>query len=109
MADGAPSGRIKPQDADQVLIRAMITIACTVQDSTETEVALYLIERALPLIGASARMQGLKPHAEAVLIAGPNRRKPGNGGATAWCSATLYLQRAMATDALRAAVSLVEH
>lgn len=109
MADGSPSGRIKPQDADQVLIGAMVSIACRVSDSTETDVALHLIGRALPMAGAGARMQGLKPHAVAVLAAGPNRHKPGDGGAVAWCRVMLALQRAMAADALRAALSRVEH
>jgi hypothetical protein len=111
MADGAGklSGRIKPQDADQVLIAALVSIACRMSDSTETDVALHLIGRALPMAGASTRMQGLKPHAVAVLAAGPNRRKPGDAGAVDWCRAMIALQRAMAADALHAALSRVEH
>lgn len=102
------SGRIRPQDADQVAIAALVTIACAVHDTTETEVALHLIGRVLPMTSAATRMQALKPHAAAVLDAAVNRRKRGEG-AVAWARATLALRHAMSQDALRAALSRVEH
>lgn len=112
MADGAgtsarPSGRIKPSDADQVVIAAMIHIASSVFDDSEREVALILIGRALPMVTSSSRMQVLAPVARQLIEAAPQRNKRGDGS-VAWCRATIDLRRVVARDALNQAMARVE-
>lgn len=107
MADGASfsSGRIRREDADQVLIGAMICVATSRIDTPDMELGLYLIERALPLTSASSRIEALRDAASGILAAAPRRRKP--GGANAWCLAHWDLSRAIAADAIRVAKAKV--
>lgn len=106
-AGATPSGRIKPSDADQVLIAAMVSVAAGIHDDTDRETALHLMQRSLPMITSSTRMQGLRPVAEAILAAAPRRRRPGDG-ARDWMLANFDLSRAISRDALRQALSKVE-
>jgi hypothetical protein len=102
MADGGvASGRIRPQDADQVLIACLICVATSRTDSTDKDLALQLIREFLPLASASARVEALREAAEGIIAAAPRRRTP--AGARDWCLAHLDLSRALATDAIRVA------
>lgn len=110
MPDGSrslPSGRIRPGDADQVLIAGMICVATTLLDDHDMDMGLYLIERALPLVSASSRMADLTPAASEILAAAPHRRKRGEA-ALRWVHANIDLRRALARDAIRIARSKVE-
>lgn len=110
MADGAgilPSGRIRQQDADQVLIASMVCVATSRIDTPDMELALYLIERSLPLVSASARIEALRDAAEGIVHAAPFRRKRGEG-ALVWLRAHLDLSAAVARDAIRSAKAKVE-
>lgn len=107
MADGAEiSGRIRREDADQVVVACLIQIAASVFDDTPRALALQLLERALPLASRSTRMEGLRPAAEGILLAAPDRRKAGDG-ATDWMRAVFVVNQAVAKDALDRAVALV--
>lgn len=103
MADGAahPSGRIKPQDSDQVLIASLICVATSRIDTPDMELALHLVERTLPIASASSRVASLREAAEGILAAAPRRRTA--AGARDWCLAHLDLSRAVAVDAIRVA------
>lgn len=103
MADGAsfPSGRIRREDADQVLIGAMICVATSRIDTPDMELALHLVERTLPIASASSRVASLREAAEGILAAAPRRRTA--AGARDWCLAHLDLSRAVAVDAIRVA------
>lgn len=111
MADGVQtesgSGRIRREDADRVLIAALVHVAASIHDDPNREVALHLIARALPMASRSTRIEALRPAAECILLACRLRRKPGEG-ARAWCRAHLDLSTAIARDALRQALALVE-
>lgn len=111
MADPASArarvtGRIRPSDADQVLIAAAIQIASSVLDDADRETALWLLARALPMAGTSARVQALVPVAERVLAAAAGRKSA--AGAAAWCRVCLELGRVVARDALSRAMARVE-
>lgn len=111
MADPASQGarargRIRPTDADQVLIAAMIQVASSVFDDDDRALALDLMARALPMAGGSSRMLALKPYAVGLLAAAPRRSKP--DGAVDWGRACLALGRAVARDALDQAMKRVE-
>jgi hypothetical protein len=104
MADGSGSGvtdRIRREDADQVLIAALICVAASRMDSPDQELALHLIERALPLASASTRVAALRDAALGIIAAAPRRRTA--AGARDWCLANLDLSRAVAADAIRVA------
>lgn len=104
MADGGrsyDSCHIRREDADQVLIASLICVATSRIDTPDQELALYLIERALPLASASTRIAALRDAAGGILAAAPRRRTP--AGARDWTIANLDLSRAIATDAIRIA------
>lgn len=103
MADGASpaSGRIRPADADQVLIAALICVAASQIDTADMDLALHLIERSLPLASKSSRVEALRDAAAGICAAAPRRRTA--AGARDWCLARLDLSRAIATDAIRVA------
>lgn len=103
MADGSGSGgRIRREDADQVLIASLICVATSRIDTPDQELALWLIERALPMASASTRVAELRDAAQGILDAAPHRRKRGEG-AVAWVRAHLDLSAAVARDAIRSA------
>jgi hypothetical protein len=109
VADGAqdlPSGRIHPAVADQVLIGAMISVACRLVQDDDLEIALHLVDRALPLASASTRMSVLKPAARDLLSAAPFRRRPDH--AARWARVMMTLRQVLAADALKQALSRVE-
>jgi hypothetical protein len=103
----APSGRIKPQDADQVLVACMIVVASARFHEAERELALHLMARALRMVSAATRMQALIPAAQEILAAAPHRRKRGDA-ALIWASAHLDLCAAVTRDALAQALARVE-
>jgi len=109
MADGGshPSGRIRPVDADQVLIAACIAVASSRFDEARVDLAMELIRRTLRMVSASTRIQALLPAAQEIVAAWPHRRKRGEG-ALAWCTAHLDLSEAVARDAMRQALAKVE-
>lgn len=100
-----PSGRIKPSDADQVFVAALVVIATALVDGVERDNAMVLLRRALPMVSQSTRMQRLKPLAEAVLVTGPVRRRPDGSGP--WASAVFALNLGLARDAYARAIALV--
>lgn len=108
MADGgmAPSGRIKREDADQIVMAALVAVCCRLFDDSDMEVALHLVERALPLASASTRMAIFKPVAERLLRAAPLRRRP--EGSSRWAEVNMDLRQALSRDALQQAVRRVE-
>ncbi len=108
MADGsgAPSGRIKREDADQILMGSLVALCCRITDDGDTETALHLIERALPLASASTRMAVFKPIAESLVRAAPLRRRP--EGAVRWATVNMDLRHALSSDALSQAIRRVE-
>ena len=107
MADGADiTGRIRREDADQVIVACLIQIAASVFDDTPRALALQLLDRALPLASATSRMQALRPAAAGILAAAPDRRKAGDGAAD-WMRAAFVVNQAVAKDALDRAVALV--
>lgn len=99
------AGRIRPADADQVLIAAAIQIASSAHEDADRETALWLLARALPMAGSSARVRALVPVAERVLAAAPGRRSA--AGAAAWARVCLELGRVVARDALSRVMALV--
>lgn len=109
MADGGtgPSGRIRPQDADQVLIAACIAVVSSRFDEARIDLALHLIGRTLRMVSAATRIQALRPAAEGIVAAWPHRRKRGEGALT-WVHAHLDLSEAVARDAMRQALAKVE-
>ncbi len=109
MADAAdlPSGRIKREDADQILMASLVAITCRLVDDSDTEVALHLLERALPLTSASTRMAALRPLAGALLRAAPLRRRP--EGSLRWAAVNMDLRLALSRDALAQAMRRVEY
>ena len=109
MADGGGdfSGRIRPGNADQVLIGACVTVASSRFDEARVELAVELIRRTLRLASASTRIQALLPAAEEIVAAWPHRRKRGEG-AVIWCTAHLDLSEAVARDAMRQALAKVD-
>ena len=107
MVDGVDvSGRIRREDADQIVVACLLEIAASVFDDTPRALALQLLERALPLASASSRIEALRPAAIAILAAAPDRRKAGDG-ATDWMRASFIVNQAVAKDALDRAVALV--
>lgn len=109
VADGShiPSGRIRREDADQVLIASLICVAASRFDTPDQELAMHLIARALPLASKSSRIEALRDAAQGILAAWPYRRKRGEG-ARVWVVAHMDLSAAVARDAVRAAVAKVE-
>jgi hypothetical protein len=109
MADGGahPTGRIRPADADQVLIAACITVASSRFDEARVDKAMELIRRCLRMVSASTRVQSFLPAAEEIVAAWPHRRKRG-AGAVQWCTAHLDLSEAVARDAMRQALARLE-
>lgn len=108
MADGAtPSGRIRRENADQVLIASLICVAAGRIDTPDQDLAIHLVARALPLASRSSRIEALRDAAEGILAAWPYRRKRGEGAVT-WVHAHLDLSRAVERDALRAALAKLE-
>lgn len=110
MADGsgiAAEGRIRREDADQVLIASLICVASSRIDTPDQELAMHLIARALPLASRSARVDALRDAADGILAAWPYRRKRGEGALT-WCHAHLDLSKAVARDAIRVARAKME-
>jgi hypothetical protein len=108
MADGsASSGRIRREDADQVLIASLICVATGRIDTPDQDIALHLIARALPLVSRSSRIEALRDAAVGILAAAPHRRKRGEG-AVAWVRAHLDLSTAVARDAIRTARAKIE-
>ena len=105
LGDDASSGRIRREDADQVLIAALIVICAGVFEDSDRDLALYLAARALPLASASTRMQAIKPVARDVLEAAKGRRSA--AGASAWMRANRDLRCVLASDALARALALV--
>ncbi len=109
MADGAGlsmDGRIRREDADQVLIASMICVATSRIDTPDQELAIGLIERALPMVSRSSRIEALRGPAEDILSAWPYRRKRGDG-AVQWVHAHMHLSAAIARDAIRTAKAKV--
>jgi len=108
MADGGdrPSGRIRPADADQIMVASLVSICCRLFDDADLETALHLLGRALPLTGSSSRIAALKPVAGDILASAARRRRV--DGSVAWARANMDLRRALAADALRQALSRVE-
>lgn len=108
MADGGdlPSGRIKREDADQILIAALISICCRITDDSDMDVALHLVERALPLTSAATRTARFKPVAAALVRAAPLRRRP--EGAARWAVVNMELRQILQSDALQQAIRRVE-
>jgi hypothetical protein len=108
MADGSAStpGAVRRSDADRVLIAAMICISACRIDCPDRELALWLVEEALPLASTSPRIEALRDAAEGIVAAAPHRRKRGEG-ALIWARACLDLDRAMARDAIRVARAMV--
>jgi hypothetical protein len=104
---GHVSGRIRREDADQIVVACLIHVAARVFDDSDRDLALELLGRALPLASRSSRMEALRPAAKAVLAAAPHRRKRGDG-ASDWMRAALLVNQAVARDALSRAVALVE-
>lgn len=110
MADGsgnAGDGRLRREDADQVLIASMICVATSRIDTPDQELAIHLIARALPLASKSSRIEALRDAAVGILAAWPHRRKRGDG-AVIWVRANLDLSAAVARDAIRSARSKME-
>lgn len=108
MADGAGHyDRLRREDADQVLIASMICVSASRIDHPDRDLALHLIERALPLASRSPRIEALREAALGILAAAPHRRKVGEG-ALIWVRACLDLDRAVARDAIRIARSKME-
>lgn len=110
MADGAaylPSGRIRRENADQVLIASLICVATSRIDTPDQELAIHLIGRCLPLASRSSRIEALRDAAEGIISAWPHRRKRGEG-AVHWVRAHLDLSSALARDAIRVAMAKVE-
>ncbi len=108
MSDGAdlPTGRIRREDADGILMGALVAVCCRLFDDSDMETALHLIERALPLTSASTRMAVFRPIADSLVRNAPLRRRP--EGAARWCEVNMELRVALSRDALARAVSLVE-
>jgi hypothetical protein len=108
MADGAdqPTGRIKREDADQILMAGLVAVSCRLFDDTDMETALHLIERALPLASASTRMASFKPIATNLTRAAMLRRSP--VGSARWAQVNMDLRQALARDALQQALRRVE-
>jgi hypothetical protein len=109
MADGGAMAwdvRIRREDADQVLIASMICVATSRIDTPDQELAIYLIEHALPLASRSSRIEALRGAAEDILAAWPYRRKRGEG-AVHWVHAHMHLSAAIARDAIRTAKTKV--
>lgn len=102
----APSGRIKPANADQILIGALVSVGTGLFDDTDRDVALHLIERALPMVSSSTRMERLRPIAEDLLSAAGDRRRP--SGAARWARANMALNTALSRDALDRAIAMVD-
>lgn len=110
MADGsgnAGDGRIRREDADQVLIASLICVATSRIDTPDQDLALHLIARALPLASKSSRIEALRDAALGIVAAAPHRRKRGEG-AVAWVRAHLDLSSAVARDAIRSARAKME-
>lgn len=108
MADGsAPSGRIRPGNADQVLIASLICVAVSRIDHPDRDYALYLIGQVLPVASKTPRIDALRDAAEGIVAAAPHRRKRGEG-ALEWVRACLDLDRALFRDAIRAARDRME-
>lgn len=107
MADGSGSGRIRRDNADQVLIASMICVATSRIDTPDQELAIHLIGRALPLASQSSRIAALRDAATGILAAWPHRLKRGDGAVT-WVRAHLDLSSAVARDAIRSALAKVE-
>jgi hypothetical protein len=111
MADGsplpadAPSGRIRREDADQILMWSLVAVCTRLFDDSDMEVALHLVERALPLVSASTH-GGFKPIAEALVRNAPLRRRP--EGAARWAEVNMDLRQALSRDALAQAIRRVE-
>lgn len=108
MADGGdlPSGRIRRDDADQILIAALIAVCCRITENSDMELALHLVERALPLASAASRTARFKPVAAALLRAAPLRRRV--EGSVRWATANMELRQILQADALQQAVRRVE-
>jgi hypothetical protein len=108
MADGsdAPSGRIKREDADAILMGSLVAVCCRITDDTDMDKALHLIERALPLASASTRMSVFKPIAERLVRAAPLRRR--QEGSVRWAVVNMDLRHALSRDALQQAIRRVE-
>lgn len=107
MADSAETGRIRRENADQVLIASMICVAASRIDTPDQELAIHLIARALPLASQSSRITALRDAATGILAAWPHRRKRGEGAVT-WVRAHLDLSAAVARDAIQGARAKVE-
>lgn len=90
-----------------MLIAAMICVSASRTDCPDRELALWLIEQALPLVSAAPRIVALREAAEGIVAASPHRRKRGEG-ALEWCRACLDLDRAVQRDAIRVARAMVE-
>lgn len=116
MADGSPQkrspdgdvpqGRIRREDADQLVMACLVCLVASRFDDTERETAIWLLDRALPLASQSSRMAVFRPLALSLLSAAPVRRT--KDGAATWCRANLELDIAMSRDALTRALALVE-
>lgn len=108
MADGSSThDRLRREDTDRVLISSLICIAVSRIDDPDRELALYLVERALPLASRSPRIESLRDAALGIVAAAPHRRKRGEA-ALIWTRACLDLDRAIGRDAIRVARSLME-
>lgn len=98
-------GRILPKDADVMVMACLVTIGTGVIDDPDRRLALYLLERALPMASRSSRMAVFRPLAQEVLRCAPARRQA--GGAYAWMCASLALCQALSRDAAVRARALV--
>lgn len=96
------SMRIAADNADQVLIASLICVATSRIDTPDQELAIHLIECALPMASRSARIAPLRDAAIGILAAWPHRRKRGEG-ALHWLEANMDLSSAVARDAIRSA------
>lgn len=102
----AASGRIKPGDADAILIGGLVAIGCSLFDDDQLECALQIVARALPMASKASRVQALVPAASSVIVAAPSRRRP--SGASAWCRANMDLRTALTRDALAQAIRRID-
>ncbi len=102
----APSGRIRREDADKIVMAALVAVCCRITDDSDMETALHLIERALPMASASTRMAVFKPIAESLIRAAPLRRR--QEGSVRWATVNMDLRHALSLDALNQAIRLVE-
>lgn len=103
---GRSQGRIRREDADQVVMACLVGIVTSIFEGSDRDQALYLLERAVPLASRSSRMEVFRPLALDLLAAAPARRK--RDGAAAWMRVFAAVQMALSRDAIQRAFAMVE-